>query len=95
VVFITLILWCYTFIFLGEHITHLINFDGKGVGPSLTKERLITEIGQKPTDVSCSKDSDGNIITIVTYKYHFPPFKEHYEYTFKNDLLIESRSGAL
>jgi hypothetical protein len=54
-----------------------------------TKEELIAIIGQKPTAVSYSKNSNGNPITVVIYKYHFPPFDNYFEFTFINDNLTE------
>ncbi|MFC1737679.1 hypothetical protein ACFL1G_01345 [Planctomycetota bacterium] len=58
-----------------------------------TKEELITIVGQRPTDVSYSKNSNGEPNTVVIYKYHFPPFNNYFEFTFINDNLTKQMTG--
>jgi hypothetical protein len=86
VILITLILWCFTFISFYEHIRHLENVSRKRIFGSTEKE-LTTVVGQTPTDVFYSKDSDGKPMTVVIYKYCFPPFDYCFEFTFINDNL--------
>ena len=93
VILVTLILWCHVYFSFYEYTVHLNTVFSDSL-MSKSKKEVVALIGQKPTDVSFSKDSNGNLITVVFYEYHFPFFNYFfYRFTFINDEWASKTEG--
>lgn len=91
IIFVTFILWTFAIIAFERHIHNLNDlFFKHPLSGTKSKEELIDIIGQRPTHISHSSNSNNDSLeefTIVIYKYRFPPFYDCFKFNFTNNVL--------